>query len=44
MCGHIWHKINDVSVCSKCGATMTFDGKILFDRKLVNYKRKAKKK
>lgn len=47
MCNHNWLKINDVDVCSKCGITKTYDGKILFDRKLPNYKpkkRKVKKK
>ena len=44
MCSHEWHKINDVQVCMRCGLTRTYDGKILFDRKIVNYKPKKKKK
>lgn len=46
MCSHSWYKVNDVTICAKCGVTLTFDGKLLFDRKIVNYKskRKAKKK
>ncbi len=48
MCGHEWVTINDVTVCSKCGITFTYDGKVIFDRKLPKYKpnnkRKGKKK
>jgi hypothetical protein len=44
MCSHIWKKVNDVSVCVRCGLTKTFDGRILFDRKLSNYKPKKKKR
>ena len=46
MCAHTWKKINDVYVCVKCGLTKTFDGHIIFDRKIVNYnskKRRGKK-
>ena len=43
MCSHSWQKINDVFVCTKCGITRTFDGKIIFDRKIVNYKPKKRK-
>ena len=31
MCSHKWREINDVRVCIKCGLTITFDGKIIFD-------------
>jgi hypothetical protein len=49
MCNHIWKKVNDVHICVNCGLTRTYDGKIMFDRKLPSYiknkkKRKAKKK
>lgn len=43
MCNHIWERINDVFVCQKCGLTRTYDGKILFDRKLPNMKLKKRK-
>lgn len=45
MCSHTnTQKINDVRVCLDCGLTMTQDGHFLFDRKIVNYKSKKKKK
>lgn len=44
MCGHIWKKVNDVYICVRCGLTKTYDGRILFDRKLPNYKSKKKKR
>ena len=44
MCSHTWQKINDVFVCMRCGLTRTYDGKIIFDRKLVNRKSKKVKK
>ena len=37
-------KVNDLRVCLNCGLTLTNDGKIIFDRKLVNYKPKKRKK
>lgn len=43
-CPHSWQKINDVQVCMRCGLTRTHDGKFLFDRKIVNYKRKRVKR
>lgn len=43
-CPHVWKKVNDIHVCVRCGLTKTFDGKILFDRKIVNYKSKKVKK
>ena len=36
-------KVNDIKVCLSCGMTLTYDNKIIFDRKIVNYKRKVKK-
>lgn len=44
MCNHEWQKINSVKVCMNCGMTITPDGKIVFDRKIVNYKPKKRKK
>ena len=45
MCPHSHiKKINDLTVCLQCGITLTPDGKVIFDRKLVNYKPKKKKK
>lgn len=44
MCSHTnTKKINDVKVCLNCGLTLTFDNKIIFDRKLPNHKSKKKK-
>lgn len=37
MCGHEYKRINDVSVCIKCGLTIT-SGKAFFDKKIVNWK------
>lgn len=34
MCGHQWVKHEDVKVCILCGVTVTFDGKLVFDRRL----------
>lgn len=42
-CSHEWQKVNDVRCCLRCGLTITYDGQILFDRKLPNYKRKKVK-
>lgn len=44
MCSHQWQKVNDVLVCIRCGLTRTTDGKIIFDRKLPNYKPKKRRK
>ena len=43
MCSHVWLKVNDVQVCRKCGLTAIYDGKIMFDKK-INQKRKKQKK
>lgn len=46
-CPHIWKKVNDVSVCVRCGLTRTYDGRILFDRRLgaeISKKEKRTKK
>lgn len=40
MCNHEFKKMNDnVSVCVRCGLT-NCNGRILFDKKIVNYKPK----
>ena len=44
MCNHEFKQINDVRVCQRCGLTVTMDGKIIFDRKIANYKSKKKKR
>lgn len=43
MCAHEWIKLNDVVACTRCGLTRTHDGKVIFDKKLVNYKPKKRK-
>lgn len=46
MCGHQWRKLNDVYICVRCGLTKTYDGKIIFDRRLpskLNKKEKRKR-
>ena len=44
MCNHgNRKKINSVWVCLNCGLTITDDGRILFDRKLPNYRKRQKK-
>ena len=43
MCAHDWRFINDVKVCLKCGLTIA-NGKVIFDRKLPNYKKPKKRK
>lgn len=43
MCKHEMIKVNDVSVCKRCGLTLSADGKFLmFDKRLPNYKDKKK--
>ena len=37
-------RMNDVRVCLNCGLTITADGKVVFDKKIVNYKPKKHKK
>ena len=45
MCPHTnTRKINDCKVCLDCGMTVLPNGKIMFDRKIVNYKPKKRKK
>ena len=45
MCSHTnTQKINDVKVCLSCGMTILPNGKIIFDRKIVNYNPKKKRK
>lgn len=44
MCNHQFIKFNDVIVCGKCGLTTTYDGKVIFDRKIPTYNQKRKKR
>lgn len=44
MCSHQFIRINDVSVCKICGLTLSFDGKVMFDRALINVGKTKKKK
>lgn len=43
MCTHEWIRVNDVIACVRCGMTRTSDGKIIFDKRLVNYRPKKRK-
>ena len=43
-CSHQFISINDVSVCKLCGLTISFGGKVMFDRKLPNYNKKKRRK
>lgn len=43
MCNHQWQKVNSLNICVRCGLTKTYDGRILFDRQLPNYKKKRRK-
>jgi hypothetical protein len=43
MCSHIWKKFNEVFVCVRCGLTRVPDGRIIFDRKIANYKPKKRR-
>ena len=44
-CSHTnMKKVNDVRVCLDCGLTVTSDGKVMFDKKIVNYRPKKRKK
>lgn len=36
-------RINDTRVCLACGFTIIDNGKIFFDKKIVNYKSKKQK-
>lgn len=45
MCNHIWKMVNDVRVCLRCGLTInSFDGSMMFDRKLADRLKGDKKK
>lgn len=45
MCPHTnLKKINDLRVCLNCGLTITNDGKVFIDRRIVNYKPKKQKR
>lgn len=43
MCKHDVVIINDAKICKKCGLTL-LNGKVFFDRKIVNYKPKKRGK
>ncbi len=43
MCSHEWTVVGCVTVCVKCGLTRLKDGRIMFDKKLPNYKPNTKK-
>jgi len=42
MCNHFWKKFNDFSVCNKCGLTILYNGKIIFDRQAPNFFKEKK--
>lgn len=44
MCKHDWIKINDVIACKRCGLTRTYDGKYIFDRRLVSVGKTKKRR
>ena len=45
MCNHSnTVKIGDTKVCLKCGMVRTWDGKVFYDKEIVNYKPKKKKR
>ena len=44
MCKHEFIKINDVKACTKCGLTVTYDGKMMIDRDFVRQFRKNMRK
>lgn len=37
MCKHTIIKIEDVTLCTKCGMTTFSDGKIIFDKDILKY-------
>lgn len=43
MCSHKWIECNDVTACVKCGLTRIRDGKVIFDKRLPNYKLKKRR-
>lgn len=43
-CGHVFIKVNDVSICRKCGLTIGHRNQcVIFDYKLLNRKDVRKK-
>ena len=40
MCPHVWKRVENTHVCVRCGLTRLPDGRIFFDRRLPNYKKK----
>lgn len=43
-CKHDFKEINDVRFCVKCGIHVTFDNKIIFDKKLPSCMKKGEKR
>lgn len=43
MCKHEFIEMNNTKACIKCGMTVLANGKIIFDKGLVNYSPKSKK-
>ena len=43
MCKHDFIEMNNTKACIKCGMTVLANGKIIFDKELVNYINKGKK-
>ena len=39
----MWKKCGDVWICVRCGITRLNDGRLMFDKKFVNYKFKKRK-
>lgn len=44
MCSHTWKKVNDIRICLRCGLMRMPDGKLFFDKGILNYKSKKVKK
>lgn len=48
MCGHNWYTVQDPSVkvkfCVNCGLTRLDNGRILFDKDLIRYIQRIRKK
>lgn len=44
MCSHEWKRVNEVLVCMRCGLTKMPNGKLMFDKKIVNYKSPKRKR
>lgn len=45
MCGHVYIKINDVAICTKCGLTIGDAGRcVIFDQQLINWREQSGKR